>query len=166
MSISPSLTCAFWPQPATSSRWRCSSPAKTGASAIRSSIVRTRALLAVTDGSRLLGDVDSHRAPSDASSAADAAGRAELVPPAGELVGHPLPVSRSGRAAHGAAVDVGVVHGEARVPALMALHVLPVEVGHVLDGGAEAGWADHRAVPAGEAAVCDRVPARMLVVAV
>ena len=44
--------------------------------------------------------------------------------------------------------------------------LIPIEVGDVLDVGAEAGRADHRAVAAGETPVGDLVPARMLVVAV
>ena len=46
-----------------------------------------------------------------------------------------------------------------------ALGVLAGEVGDVLDGGAEAGRADQRAVAAGQAALGDLVPARVLEVA-
>ena len=49
---------------------------------------------AARDGGGLFGDVDADGAPGDAPAAADAAGRAELVDPVGELVGHPLPVAR------------------------------------------------------------------------
>ena len=114
------------------------------------------------DGARLLGDVDADRAPGDAAAAADAAGGVELIPPAGELVRHPLAVARLRRGAHAAAVDVGEVHGEAGVPAPGAFGLAAGKVAGVLDRGAEAGRADHGAVAAGEAAAGDLVPARML----
>ena len=80
----------------------CGKPARTDAPA-GSAQVLPCALLRCRgrrrDGGRLLGDVDADRAPGDAAPAADAARRAELVDPVGQLVGHPLPVARARRAA-------------------------------------------------------------------
>src|SRR5690348_15942081 len=115
---------------------------------MRSSSVRTGPPVRLADGASLLGDVDPDRVPGDAAPASDAARRPELVDPRRELVGHPLAVARARRAAYRAAVDVGVVDGEAGVPPLVALDVAAVEVGHVLDRRAEARGADHRAVAA------------------
>ena len=61
--------------------------------------------------------------------------------------------------AHAAAVQVGEVKFEAGVPALPALGVLAGQIGDVLDGGAEAGRAGHRAVAAGQAPGRHVVPA-------
>src|SRR3954451_5099849 len=94
----------------------------------------------------LFGDVDRHRAPGDAAPAADAARGAELVDPGGELVGHPLAIARLRRGVDAAAVDVGVVEREARIPQAGTLRLLAGEVRDVLDRVAEAGGADHRAV--------------------
>ena len=87
-------------QPQTSLQNPSSSPAKNGCSlTMRSSPdlhgVASSMRLAVADGAHLLGDVDADRAPGDAAAAADAAGRAELVDPGGELVGHPLAIARA-----------------------------------------------------------------------
>src|SRR5450755_841477 len=49
--------------------------------------------VAGADGGGLFGDVDADWAPGDAPATADAAGRAELVDPGGQLVRHPLPVT-------------------------------------------------------------------------
>ena len=117
------------------------------------------------DRGELLGDVDPDRAPGDAAAAADAARAAELVVPGAELVRQPLPVARAAARPDAAAVDVGVVDREAAVPDARALGVAAAEVGGVLDARAEAGRADERAVAAGEAALGDLVPARMLEVA-
>ena len=88
--------------------------------------------------------------------------RAELVEPGRELVRHPLPVARAGRRPDAAAVQVGVLDREARVPDAGALRLGAGQVGRVLDGGAEAGRADQRAVAARQAALGDLVPARVL----
>src|SRR3989440_12003093 len=101
----------------------------------------------------LLGDVDADRAPGDAPAAAHAARLAELVVPGAELVGQPLPVPAAGGGAYRAAVQVREVQVEAGVPAQPTLRVLTGHVGDVLDGGAEAGRADQRAVAAGQAAL-------------
>src|SRR3954454_3365736 len=161
-SSSPRSTCSLRAQPAMRSRWRAGSPAKTGDAAMSSS----SPCIGLPDRPRLLGEVDADGAPRDAAPAADAAGAAELVDPGGELVRHPLAIARARRAPNGAAVGVRVVDGEAGVPALMAVDAPAREVGRVLDGRAEAGGANHRAVAAGEAPLCDVVPARVLVVAV
>ena len=78
------------------------------------------------DRRRLLGDVDADRAPRDAAAAANAAGAAELVEPAWRACGSSTAGSATScRGAHGAAVHVGVVDREARIPALVALDVSP-----------------------------------------
>src|SRR6266508_3391295 len=98
---------------------RCSVdiPSNAGASVISSSMVRIDppafAEVGGADRRRLLGDVDRHRAPGNAAPAADAARGPELVDPGGELVGHPLAIARGRRVADAAAMDVGVVEGEA-----------------------------------------------------
>ncbi len=119
------------------------------------------ARIAATSSVRSIAD----RAPRDAAPAADAARAPELVEPGRQLVRHPLPVARPARRAHAAAMDVRVVDREARVPALDAHDLLAGQVGHVLDRRAEAGRADHRAVPACQAARRDVIPARVLEVA-
>src|SRR6478609_8591753 len=111
------------------------------------------ACIARADRRDLLGDVDADRAPRDAAPAADAARAAELVEPRGQLVGHPLPVARPGRGPDAAAVQAGVIDGEAGVPALPALDVLAAEIGHGLDVRAEARRAGHRAVASAQAAL-------------
>src|SRR5579864_5486395 len=128
-----------------------SMPSKNGISASSSSIVRTAFSVGLAYCGDLLGDVDADRAPRDAPSAADAAGRSELVVPRRELVGHPLPVARPPGRADAAAVDVRVVDGEAGVPQPPPLRGRPFEIGLVLDRRAEAGRTDERAVAAGEA---------------
>src|SRR5699024_6508858 len=100
------------------------------------------------EGRHLLGDVDAGRAPGDASPAADAAGGAELLVPGAQLVGDPLAVAGLATGPHAAAVQVGEVEVEARVPAAPPLGVVAGEVADVLGGGAEAGRADHGAVAA------------------
>src|ERR1035437_6045757 len=94
-------------------RWSGASPAETGGAASSSSSFCIGPRLARADRAGLLGDVDPDGAPRDATPAAHAARAAELVDPGGELVGHPLPVAGARGRAHGAAVDVGVVDGEA-----------------------------------------------------
>ena len=106
------------------------------------------------------------RAPGDAAAAADAAGRAELVVPGAELVGHPLPVARARRRA--GRCRRGCRSGRRRSTSPSSRQrsaCVAVEVGDVLDRRAEAGRADHRAVAAREAPLGDVVPARVLEVA-
>ena len=55
-----------------------------------------------------------------------------------------------------------MVEGEAAIPLAHPLGLLPGEVAHVLDRVAEAGRADEGAVAAGQAALGDLVPARVL----
>ena len=69
-----------------------------------------------SDGGRLLGEVDPHRAPGDAAAAADATRGVELVPPGRQLVGQPLAVARRGSGPDWSSVQVGVVEIEARGP--------------------------------------------------
>src|ERR1019366_178149 len=165
-SIAPAGKRSLTAQAAISRSWSCESPANVGAAAISSSRPRIAHRLAVADRPRLLGDVDADRAPRDAAPAAHAPGAAELVDPGGQLVGHPLAIARARGRTHRAPVDVGVVHREARVPALVAPPVLARQVGHVLHARTEAGGAHHRAVPAREAALGHLIPARVLEVAI
>src|SRR5512139_3742261 len=111
----------------------------------------------------LFGEVDACRTPRDAATAADTAGHAELLRPGRELVREPLAVARPDRGPDASAVDVGEIRGEARVPTPGPHRLRSREIGRVFDGRAEAGRADHRAVPAGEAAARHVVPAGILV---
>src|SRR3954452_2139225 len=129
MISSPEANTWLRAQPASVSRWAGVSACSAGSPWI-SSVSRC------TDRPRLLGDVDRHRAPGDAAPATDAPGRAELVDPGRELVGHPLAVTRAGRAAHAAAVHVRMVEREARVPEACAFARVSGQVGGVLDGRA------------------------------
>ena len=63
------------------------------ADAARAGDLRHRHRSDAGDDRQLLADVDADRAPGDAPPAADAAARAELVPPGRELVGQPLAVA-------------------------------------------------------------------------
>src|SRR6478752_8499229 len=105
-------------QLASSPRCSGASGFKAGSSCRRSSIAAMPGIpqVAGADRCRFLCDVDGDRAPSDAPSAADATGGAELVDPGRELVGHPLPVARAPPPTYAAAVRVGVLEGEAGVP--------------------------------------------------
>src|SRR4030095_3357742 len=123
-------------------------PRKNGCSVSRGSSVSTTPLLRLrtgwfgfTDGARLFGDVNSHRAPRDASPAADAARSSELVYPRRQFVRHPLPVARPRRRAHAAAVNVGEIHREARIPPAPSLGMLARQIRHVFHGSAETGRA-------------------------
>src|SRR3954468_15139939 len=123
MMYSPAAKTWFEPHPPIVSRCSRSRGCSAGTCSSRSAISSTVAPSQVgrTDGRRLLGDVDRHGAPRDATPAPHAARRAELVDPARQLVRHPLPVARLARAAHAAAVDIGVLEREARVPLAHAL---------------------------------------------
>ena len=113
----------------------------------------------------LLGDVDTYRAPGDASAAADAAGRVELFPPRPELVGHPLAVPAAHRLSNRTAVDVREIAREAGCPFADARARLAVRSLRLDIVAAEARRACHRAVAAAEASCGDIVPAWMLEVA-
>src|SRR5674476_973217 len=67
------------------------------------------------DGPDFLGEVDAHGAPGDTASAAHTTRTTELVDPGGQLVGQPLAVTRPGRGADAAAVQIGEIHAEAGV---------------------------------------------------
>src|SRR6188472_3398221 len=127
-------------QLASSTRCSGASGFNAASSCRRSSIVVTPGLphVAGADRSRLLCDVDGDRAPSDAPSAADATGAAELVDPGRELVGHPLPVARAPAPTYAAPVRVGVLEGEAGIPQPRVLGLSAREVRGVLHGAAEA----------------------------
>src|SRR5271157_4412187 len=122
--------------------------------------------IAFADGASLDRNINSHRTPRDAAAATDAARYAKLVNPGGELMHHPLAITRSRSSTHASAVDVGEVHREARVPFPPAFGVLASQVSSVFHRGAEAGGAHHGAVRARQATVRHVVPLRMLVVAV
>src|ERR1700727_1478022 len=107
-----------------------------------------------------LGDVDPGGAPGDTASASHTSAGPELVMPAAQLVGDPMPVARFAGLAHGAAVDEGEVEFEAGCPVRPPFGVLTGEVGDVFGGGAEAGGAHHGAVPASQASAGDVVPVR------
>src|SRR3569833_932070 len=117
------------------------------------------------DCRHLFGDVDTDRAPGDAAPAAVAAGGAELIDPARELVGHPLAITRTGALPDTAAMDVAVLQSETGIPGPHPLGAGARKIAVVLDRGAEAGRADHGAVAAAQAALGDLVPARMLQIA-
>src|SRR5450631_742700 len=118
------------------------------------------------DGANLLGDINAHRAPGDATAAAHAARTAKLVHPGGELVGHPLPVPRLGGAANTAAVNVREILRETGVPFAPALGMRAGDIADIVHDGAEAGRTDHSAVGASEATLGDVVPAGMIEVGV
>ena len=92
-----------------------------------------------TQSGDFLGEIDAYRAPSDASTATDAAGTAELIVPCAKLVRQPLPVARLGRLADATTMHVGKIHGEARVPTPPPLRMLAGKIGHVFHCRAEAG---------------------------
>src|SRR5689334_5176014 len=173
---SPSRKCTLREQRSSSRTSRSSTPSKKGCEVRRSPMVCMSALPGRhDDGPRerrgpdrghLLGDVDADRAGGEAPAAPDAPGRAELVEPGGELVRHPLPVAGARAGPDAAAVQVGEVRGEAGVPDPPVLGLPAGERGVLVDGGAEAGGADHRAVAAREATARDVVPPRVLGVGV
>src|ERR1039457_7175811 len=131
-----------------------------------SSLSSCVSLISFADRVYFFGDVDRHRTPRDAASAAGASRRAELVEPGGELVRHPLAIARLGGGANAAAVDIRVLHGETGVPLLDALGGRARQIGVVFHSGAEARGTYERAVGAVEAACGDVLPARMLVIGV
>ena len=59
-------------------------------------------------------------------------------------------------------MDEGEIDGEARIPTAPALSVIAGDVGHIFDGRAETGGANHRTVGAGQAPFRHMVPARMV----
>src|SRR4030042_678222 len=123
-------------------------------------------LVTLADCACFLCDVDGNRTPGDAAPATHAARCAKLVDPGGQLVGHPLTIAGPCQGSHGTAVDVREIHGETRVQLAPAFGVLARQVCDIFHGRAEAGGTDHRAVAAGQAALGDVVPARVLIVAV
>ena len=112
------------------------------------------------DDRQLLAHVDGHRAPRHAAAAADAAEGAELLDPGRELVGQPLAVAVLRAGAERAPGDSREAAREAGVPGPLRRRLDAIEVGDLLDAGAEAGRADERAVAAGQAALGDLRPAR------
>ena len=86
----------------------------------------------------------------------------ELVPPGGELVGQPLAVAIAGPGAEAAAGDLGEARAEAAVPAPVRDRLGAREVGRLGERRAEAGRAGEGAVAAGDAALGDLGPARVV----
>ncbi len=121
-------------------------------------VVRDRSRSVSSNGGDFLGQIDADRTPGDASPAPDAAGRAELVDPRGQLVRQPLAVSRADLVPHIAAVHVAEVDVEARIPLPVALDMLARQIADFVDRTAETGRADHRAVGAGQTALGQRRP--------
>jgi len=113
-------------------------------------------------GRQLLGHIDPDRAPGNASAAADAAGRAELIDPRRKLMRQPHAVPILGCLANILPVDIPVLLCEAGIPQSGMCGVLMREVRRLLDLMAEAGRADHRTVRASQATYRHIVPARML----
>ena len=108
----------------------------------------------------LFRDVDSNRTPGDTPSAADASGGSELLVPRGELVGHPLSVSRGPGGADVLSGHIREFEGEAGAPTAPALRVCAGQIRMIVDVVTEAGGADHRAVSAGQAPLCNLLPLR------
>src|SRR6516162_488657 len=96
-----------------------------------------RPLLRLADGADLLRNVDSHRTPGDAPSAANAPRGAELIDPRRQLVRHPLAVASAGRGTNAPTVDVRERHGETGVPLAPALRMFARQVGDIFDRRAE-----------------------------
>lgn len=117
-------------------------------------------------GGNLFGDVDPHRAPCDTAPAAYTARFPELVDPRGELVSHPLAVSRFPRPPYASPVEVRKAGCKTGVPVPPALGVISGHVTHVLHDRAEASGAHHGAVAASQASLRDVVPPRMLEVSI
>ena len=175
-SRAPGANATLWAQPATLGHGVAGQtrPGADGPRRARRAIVVTRPprrrragahrSVAAPDGRRLLGEVDPDGAPGDAPPAADAARGVELVPPGRELVGQPLAVARGRGGPHRPAVQVRVVEVEARGPGALAADLAGQSrrVAHV---AAEAGRADERAVPAGQAPLGHLVPAGVFEVA-
>ncbi len=102
-------------------------------------------------------------APGDAPTAAHAPGRTELVPPGRELVGEPLAVAVLDlRPEVGIAGHAAEALAEAAVPGALGRALDTVEVRGDRHARAEAGGADERAVRAGQAALRDLGPARVI----
>ena len=117
------------------------------------------------DRRRFDRDVDPDWTPGDAAAAADATRRAELINPSRELVRHPLPIARTRRVADAAAMDKREIHGEAGIPFPHPFCRRAAQIAVILYRRTEAGGANHGAVAAGQAALGDVVPARMIEVA-
>src|SRR5215813_7255955 len=119
---------------------------KKGCSASRASM--SFSTLGLPNGAHLFGNVDAHWTPCDATAAADAARRIELIDPGGQLVRHPLTVSRSSRWPYRAAVDVRMIGGEAGIPSAPPFGVFACEVRYLFDRATEASGTHHRTVRA------------------
>ena len=114
------------------------------------------------DRHQLLADVDPDGTPRDAAAAADAARRPKLVEPGRELVGQPLAVAVLRPRPEVAPGDLGKVAREAGIPAPLGDRLDAVQVRDLAHARAEAGRADQRAVGAGEAALGDLRPVRVV----
>src|ERR1039457_3397665 len=141
-----------------------SRPTKNGCSAMMRS--RVSILASFPNSPDLLGDVDTHRAPGYATTAANTSRTAQLVDPGGQLVSHPLAIACFGGGSDTASVNIGKALCEAGIPAAPAFGVIPGNVSHIFDGSAKAGRADHGAIGTRQAAACDIVPTWMIKVLV
>src|ERR1035437_1881929 len=141
-----------------------SRPTKNGCSAMMRS--RVSILASFPNSPDILGDVDTHRAPGYATTAANTSRTAELVDPGGQLVSHPLAIACFGGGSDTASVNIGKALCEAGIPAAPAFGVISGNASYIFHRGAVACGADHRAVGTRQATAGHVVPARMLKVLV
>src|SRR5208283_1556234 len=127
---------------------------------------RVSILASSPNSPNLLGDVDAHRAPGYATTAANTSRTAELVNPGGQLVSHPLAIACFGGGSDTASVNIGKALCEAGIPAAPAFGVISGNVSYIFHRDAKACGADHRAVGTRQATAGHVVPARMLKVLV
>src|SRR5271169_1907753 len=76
----------------------------------------------------------------------------------GQLVRHPLAIARACGTPHTAAVNIGKVQCETRIPAPHPLGCCAGKIGRVVYRRAKAGRTDIRAIAAGETPFRDLVP--------
>src|SRR5579871_5191547 len=122
--------------------------------------------ITTSNGANFLSDVDPHGTPGNTAAAAYTTGRAELIDPRRQLVGHPLAKARFRRRPHATAVNVRVGLRETGVPTPPSPGVLVGYVAHVIHCGTETGGTYHGAVGATEATGGDIVPLGMIEVIV
>src|SRR5215469_628069 len=129
-------------------------------------LLRTHSRFRFSDCRDLFGNINSHRAPRDASSTTNTTGCSKLIYPSRKFMDHPLAVAGLWRCTNRSTMNVGKIHREARVPLLPAFRMFTFQIGNIFHGCAEAGRADHGAICACEATCSDVVPPRVLVVSV
>src|SRR5262245_18476968 len=121
-------------------------------------LLQTHGRFRIPDCCHLFGDINSHRAPRNASPTTNTTGCSKLIYPSRKLMGHPLAVAGLWRCTNRPTMNVGKIHREARVPLLPAFRMLSFQIGNVFHRCAETGRADHRAICASEATCSDVVP--------